>query len=195
MTWLVFFWYDELGDKNMEIKILDLIQTISNPVFDQFFSVFTRLNDHGELWILILFFVGIKNKNKKIIYLGMITIILEFVLISGVLKPLVQRPRPYMDFPFELLIKEPSGWSFPSGHAASSFSIAGIIFFMKEPRRWFYMFLAALMAFSRLYLYVHYPSDVFLGSILGLLLAYFVVKNEDKLIDYGRIILDKIHFT
>lgn len=179
----------------MDIQILDLIQNYANPFLDQFFSVFTRLNDHGELWIVLLMIVGFKNKSKKLVYLGMIAIILELVLVSGVIKPLIHRPRPYMEFPFELLIKKPSGWSFPSGHAASSFAVAGVLFFKKEPMRWFYILLAGLMGFSRLYLYVHYPSDVLVGSILGLLIGYFVVKNQYRIMDITYKFLDKCHFT
>lgn len=72
----------------------------------------------------------------------------------------------------------PSGFSFPSGHSISSFAAAGVLFFRREKGRVAALILAALIAFSRAYLYVHFPSDVVTGSLLGFAAAYLVVKYD-----------------
>lgn len=165
----------------MEIRFLKWLQTIRTPFLDSFFKIYTKLGDHGELWfLLILFFIFIK-KDRKTGILAAFSLAIEIVLISLVLKPIFSRPRPFLKEAIDLLIKIPHGSSFPSGHSASSFAVAGFLFFEKVRFRWLYIFLATLMAFSRLYLFVHYPSDVLVGSFIGLFIAYGVFKKQDHI--------------
>ena len=104
-----------------------------------------------------------------------------------VLKNLIARPRPcWIDTSVELLIKVPKGYSFPSGHTSSSFS-AAIVFFAMLP--WWIgipsLLFAVLIAFSRLYLGAHYPSDVICGAILGIIFGIVAVGSVSLLIRFA----------
>jgi undecaprenyl-diphosphatase len=89
------------------------------------------------------------------------------------LKPLIARIRPCdVNTTVTLLIARPSDYSFPSGHTASSFCSASALYFSRT-RLWIpALVIASLIAFSRLYLYVHYPSDILAGAVIGILIGY-----------------------
>jgi undecaprenyl-diphosphatase len=94
----------------------------------------------------------------------------------------VQRIRPSADIPeINMLIAKPLSYSFPSGHAASSFAVAGVLskYFKKYAPE--FLGLASLIAFSRLYLYVHYPTDVLAGIILGLICSRIIIYIFNKM--------------
>ena len=97
---------------------------------------------------------------------------LDVLLCNVMLKPLVGRMRPFtVNTGMELLINAPKDFSFPSGHTAASFAAAFALLFVKN-KLWIpSMILASLIAFSRLYLYVHYPTDVLAGILLGLIVG------------------------
>lgn len=97
---------------------------------------------------------------------------LDVLLCNVMLKPLVGRMRPFtVNTGMELLINAPKDFSFPSGHTAASFAAAFALLFVKN-KLWIpSMILASLIAFSRLYLYVHYPTDVLAGILLGLIVS------------------------
>jgi undecaprenyl-diphosphatase len=97
---------------------------------------------------------------------------LDVLLCNVMLKPLVGRMRPFtVNTGVELLINAPKDFSFPSGHTAASFAAAFALLFVKN-KLWIpSMILASLIAFSRLYLYVHYPTDVLAGILLGLIVS------------------------
>ena len=112
-------------------------------------------------------------------------LLIVLVVCNLTLKPLVDRTRPFAANGFEgLLIAAPTDPSFPSGHTASSFAAAAAWF--RRDKRWgsAALVLAALIAFSRLYLYVHYPSDVLAGAALGIAAAFlagWIVKKAEAL--------------
>ena len=114
-----------------------------------------------------------------------IALVLGLIFCNFLLKPLVNRPRPFkvledMGIIVQLLIKEPGPHSFPSGHTIASFE-AGVAMLLGNKKLGIPAFiLAILIAFSRLYLYVHYPTDVIASIILGTLFAFighFVAKK------------------
>jgi undecaprenyl-diphosphatase len=112
----------------------------------------------------------IKKKTRYISFIVLGALLLNALLGEVVLKNLIQRARPFAGTTKEsLLIAKPLSYSFPSGHTASSFAAAGVLscYFKKYAPVFF--ILASLIAFSRLYLYVHYPTDVLGGIILGLI--------------------------
>ena len=116
-------------------------------------------------------------------------IALLFMLVTGnmILKPLVARLRPFaVNTAVELLIPPPTDFSFPSGHTYASFASASAIF--RNSRRIGIpaLILASLIAFSRLYLYVHYPTDVLFGILLVILAGWIGNRLSERLLRQRR---------
>ena len=105
-------------------------------------------------------------------------LVLDMVLCNGILKPLVGRARPFTANPsIQLLVSKPADYSFPSGHTAAAFAAVSALFFAGEKKIWKgALVLAVLIAFSRLYLYVHYPTDVLGGAVVGAFAAWGAVR-------------------
>ncbi|MEJ8553781.1 phosphatase PAP2 family protein [Tepidibacter sp. Z1-5] len=164
--------------QNIDLEILSYIQeVISNTVLNKLMIFMTILGDKGIMWIVISLFLVINKKTRRVGIMAMTALILTGILGEGLIKPLVKRARPFVDHPtFNLIIKAPSTYSFPSGHTASSFAVAGIL--AKELKQYGIVFLvlATLITFSRLYLFVHYPSDVVVGIMMGLTCAWITNK-------------------
>lgn len=107
-----------------------------------------------------------------------IALALDVLTCNVILKPLIARTRPYdINTAIDLLIAAPKDFSFPSGHTASSFAAAAALWFGgKKKLAVPALALAVLIAFSRMYFYVHYPTDVLCGAILGMLCGYMAYK-------------------
>ena len=116
----------------------------------------------------------------------MLALVINVILANGILKHLVQRPRPFDTYGgLQVLIHRPADWSFPSGHASASFAAAFVLYhYMPKKFSIPALILATLIAFSRLYLGVHYPSDVIGGAAIGYLTAWasekFMTYTEKK---------------
>ncbi|MDD4509611.1 MAG: phosphatase PAP2 family protein [Oscillospiraceae bacterium] len=145
--------------------------TLRTPFLNGFFLSLTTLGDGGLLWIacsgLMLFF----KRWRRIGIAALVAMFLAFVSGEIILKNLVARPRPFIEIDALIpLLPMQQGFSFPSGHTASSFA-AAFVYVRGAPARWAkisFPILAVLMGISRLYVGVHYPSDVLAGAILGL---------------------------
>ena len=170
----------------MELQILDALQTIHNPVLDTLMCAITRLGDAGIFWILLCMVLLILPKTRKSGVILMAALLVDLVICNGILKPLVHRIRPFdVKTGIELLVKRPMDYSFPSGHTAASFASVTALYLAGEKKLWIpALVLAVLIAFSRLYLYVHYPTDVLGGIVVGLavgVLGYWLVKKVEEL--------------
>lgn len=167
--------------------ILILIQEhIVNNILNNVMVFVTTLGNYGAIWIAIAILLLISKEYRKYGWLLIISLLLCGLIGNIILKPTIARVRPF-DFNniFEILIQKPRDYSFPSGHTMSAFAAASILFYMnKNIGRCAYL-LAALIAFSRLYLYVHYPSDVLVGLILGVFLSSTVIK-VNKIIEINK---------
>ena len=166
----------------IDFSILNFIQEHLRCAFlDGFMPFITKLGNAGFIWIVIsVIFICIPKYRRVGLTLG-ITLALSFVCYELILKNVIARPRPFVQNPaFVLLIKAPSGFSFPSGHTTSAFCAATILFCFKNKLRVPILVLAILIAFSRLYLYVHFPTDVLAGIIIGILFGIigFIVSNK-----------------
>ncbi len=170
----------------MDWFILDWIHhTLSSGAMDFFMTRITLLGDAGAIWILAAVVLICTKKYRKqgiILFAGLAVGVLVG---SVILKPLIARPRPcWLDSSIKLLIPTPSDYSFPSGHTLISV-IAAVILTTTNPKfGWFAIPLAALISFSRLYLYVHFPSDILGGLVIGVLIGVAVMKLGRKLFDY-----------
>ncbi len=114
---------------------------------------------------------------------SLISLLLSLIFCNGILKHLVARPRPYTQIPgLQLLVPLASDWSFPSGHS-SSLLCAGTVCLARLPKKAGVplFVLALLIALSRLYVGIHYPTDVICGVLLGIVLALLAMKIFDAI--------------
>jgi len=161
--------------ENFDLPILDWIAAnLWCPFLDAVMPVITLLGDAGIFWIAIAVVLLFFPKTRKV-GLGMgAALIIGLLLCNVTMKPLFARIRPY-DYQLEhfgvtikLLIEAQHDFSFPSGHTIASFEAATVLLIHSKKAGIPAMILACLIAFSRLYLYVHYPTDVITSIILGI---------------------------
>lgn len=165
--------------QNIDFKILDFIQNnMHNAVLDRLMPIVTSLGSAGAIWIVLAVILILLKKYRRYGYMLMIALILCGVVGNLTLKPLIARIRPFDVRPLlqSLLIAEPKDFSFPSGHTMASFASSIVIYYMNKKAGILALILSILIAFSRLYLYVHYPSDVFAGIIIGSLIGYVSIR-------------------
>lgn len=165
------------GILQAEYAILDGIAAIHNGVLDVLMPMISRLSDHGEIWILLGLVLICIRSQRKLGFQVCLALLLSFLVCNVLLKNMVARPRPFELYEgISLLVQAPDSFSFPSGHSSASFAAASVLLYNRW--RWAIpaVILAALIAFSRLYLYVHFPTDVLAGILLGLLLGYLATK-------------------
>lgn len=168
----------------IDVRILDFLQSIHNPITDIFFKYITYLGEDGFIWIVIALVLLFFKKTRKIGIMLVCSLILGFLTGNLILKNLIARDRPFVQNPemlSQLLIHPPSEYSFPSGHTLSSFESATVIFLNNKKWGIAALILAAIIGFSRNYLYVHFPSDVLAGAFLGVLIGIFVYFMYNKI--------------
>ena len=167
----------------MEIKFLELLQSLHFPLLNYIMIFITSLGNGGLIWIVAALFLIFQNKNmlKREGFTIAVALIIFSVLGLLILKPIIARPRPFIAQGVDILIKEPMGFSFPSGHTGSSFAAASVIYFYNKKRGLLALILATLIAFSRMYLFVHYPSDIVGGLILGIISSRIAIKVTNEI--------------
>ena len=148
----------------LDLSILDFIRnTLSSPVADIIMKCLTYSIEYGAMAILVFIVMMFVKKMRKTGFAVM------GATLSVLLKHIVCRPRPFtVNSAIDIIIKAPSGFSFPSSHTATCFAMATAIYLFHKRLGIIAYIYASLVAFSRMYLYVHYPSDVFGGVILGI---------------------------
>lgn len=141
-------------------------------LLDDTMPFITSLGNYGSVWIALAAGLLMTKKHRKVGLALIYALILELIISNAILKPTVARIRPCdINTAVDLLITLPHDFSFPSGHAGASFAAFFAIWFSRpRPKLWVpVLVLASLIAFSRLYLYVHFPSDVLAGVVIGAL--------------------------
>ena len=157
--------------------VMDFIQShCHNPVTDAIFPAVTYLGESGIFWILLsllLILLGKKRGWRETGVIMLFAMLLGLLIGEVTLKNIVCRPRPFqlISRDIRLLIPPPSGWSFPSGHSCASFAAATAVFLRDRRFGAAALVLAALIAFYRVFLFVHYPTDVLAGAALGAICA------------------------
>lgn len=151
-----------------ELGILDWIQAnLRCGVLDVLMPALSWTCNHGEIWIVLAaVLLAVKRCRRQGLAVGC-ALITDLVLCNLILKPLVGRVRPFVVQPVALLIPPPTDASFPSGHTAASFAAVFALKASGSPLWKPALAVAVAMAFSRLYLYVHWPSDVLGGALVG----------------------------
>lgn len=157
-----------------------------SSILTPFMSFISTITSSGALWIVISILLMLQKK-YRVVGLGMfISLVLVFIIGDQGLKPHVARLRPFVDFPNVPLVATPpaaTSYSFPSGHSFGSFASAMALYLglsQINPTKRFWGIIALMgsvvVAFSRVYLFVHYPSDVITGMVLGLIVGYVAWK-------------------
>ena len=152
--------------------LIHLHNAVSNSILDASMPYVSDLGNLGAVWIILSMMLLANRKYRNIGIMCLAALLLTTVIGEGFLKNIIQRPRPFAQFTsIQLLIPDPSSFSFPSGHAGSSFAAATVIARNLKKAAVPALALAAAVAFSRLYLMVHYPTDILGGIILGVACA------------------------
>jgi undecaprenyl-diphosphatase len=173
--------------ENFDLPILRWIASNLHSAFgDAVMPIVTLLGDAGIFWIAMAAILLFIPKTRKI-GLGMgLALVMGLLVCNVTMKPLMQRIRPY-DYQLQhfqkvipLLIEAQHDFSFPSGHTIASFEACTVLMLNNKKMGIPALILAILIAFSRMYLYVHYPTDVIASVILGTafaLIGVWVVKK------------------
>jgi len=150
---------------------------------DVLMKLMSFLGDMGLLWIALGIILIINQKTRAAGIMTIITLGLTAGLNDKIIKNIIMRPRPYVThFGLSILIEAQKSYSFPSGHASSSFAAATAITLFCGKKGALAYIPAALIALSRVYVGVHYPTDIFFGALLGTCMGilirwvYIVIK-------------------
>lgn len=184
---------------SFDLPILEWIQeNVANGFLDFLMPIITIFGDAGIFWIACAAVMLIFPKTRKTGLAMGVALVMGLLVCNICLKPLVARMRPLVYeveilgnsaadllHSGQLLVGKPSDFSFPSGHTIASFEAAGVLMLNNKKLGIPALVLAILIAFSRMYLFVHYPTDVLASVVLGTLFAilanYLVKKGADKL--------------
>lgn len=178
-----------------ELRILDFIQSLRTPFGDAVMPLITKLGNVGMIWILLALLLLIVPRTRKYGIVVAAALIADVILCDGILKHLFRRVRPCdINTAVSLLIPRPKDFSFPSGHTASSVAVSTVLFLVRGAgesgqdmtarvmgKLWIPAWiLTAVIAFSRMYLYVHYPTDILGGFLTGLAAGFIGYKAAEN---------------
>ena len=157
----------------IDFAIIDFIQeTMRCQFLDYVMAFFSYLGEAGGIWLISAIIMMCFRKTRATGVMVVCAVAIGFVIGEIGLKNIVDRLRPFVQNPEVIpAIKPPSGYSFPSGHSCSSFAAATVLIVRDKKFGIPAIIVASLIAFSRLYNYVHFPSDVLGGILLGVMCA------------------------
>lgn len=167
---------------NLDNYILVTINKyLKNKYLDRLMPLITSMGNLGAVWILIAVFLLLDKPFNKVGGIIILTLIISTLIGEGIIKHIVRRVRPCENHNKDrLLIKKPISYSFPSGHTLSSFAVAEVLSVYFVQYKLLFMTIAFLIALSRIYLYVHYPTDVLAGIIIGFMCSKIVFIIIEK---------------
>lgn len=168
----------------MELEFLQALQQLHHPILDRIMVAITTLGNAGWFFILIGIVLSCIKKTRKQGLHVLVALLFSLIFCNMILKDLVARQRPCWLMPeIELLIATPTDFSFPSGHTSASMATAASIYAYNKKYGIALFALALIIAFSRMYLFVHFPTDILGGVITGItsaLLAGLVIKKLES---------------
>lgn len=180
---------------NFDYSILTIFSYFQSNALNDFSEVITFFGSpiYTKLMMGIGLFLCFFKKTRKIGLALFIALVVGTIVTNGILKPLVMRPRPYMTYVNDKLYEWylaagahiESRRSFPSGHTTVAFEISTVLFLnFKSKWRWFFPVFALLVAMTRLYFMVHYPTDVIVGMFIGILAGCigFLITKKIKIL-------------
>lgn len=156
-----------------EMRFLHWLRQRHNPKADMLMKLMTRMGDVGGFWIALSAGCVKSSKYRKSGLSMAIALLFSFIFSNNIIKNSVDRARPFWrDKSFNIKIREPRDYSFPSGHTSAAIGSAVALFLNRRKEGAAALFLAMQIAFSRLYLLVHYPTDIIAGMVLGIIYGY-----------------------
>ncbi|MBR4911015.1 MAG: phosphatase PAP2 family protein [Clostridia bacterium] len=168
--------------QDFELGILNFIQDkFACPFLDAVMPYITLFGEHGIFWMALTAILLIPKKTRKLGLSMAIALLLGYIFGNLIIKNVVARSRPYeTNTDFKLLVAKLSDKSFPSGHTLASFEASVCIFIRHKKWGIAAIALAVAIALSRLYLYVHFPTDVLAGMLMGILFAVIgtIIANK-----------------
>ena len=154
-----------------EAGVIEWIRGAS-PLLDGPMATITLLATHAALWFILAFVMTCSKNWRSTGIAVIVAIAMAYIVTDLLLKPLVDRPRPFEVLDLTLIVDPPTTASFPSGHTASSFAAAACILLKDRRAGIAAVAFACLVGLSRIYLGVHWPTDVIAGAIVGILCAF-----------------------
>ena len=152
--------------------------TLQNVIFDWLMPFITEKTHWFPVWgVVIILLLWKGGKQGRIVLVLIIPLIfLSDQLSSSILKPLIARTRPCVALDnVHLLVNKTTSFSFPSSHAVNFFALATYFGYFYRKYIWWFLLLATLVAYSRVYVGVHYPFDVLAGAIVGVACAFTII--------------------
>ena len=171
--------------RSMDYNILLLIaDRLRGGVLDPVMTMLSLIGNGGAVWITLAVLLLFFRKTRRAGAAMLLAMLAGFLVGNLWLKELVMRPRPFVTHSDLTALLDPGDpWSFPSGHALSSFAAATALCCFHRKTGVLALVLAALIAFSRLYASVHYPTDVLAGALLGVLIGLAAAALVDRMMD------------
>ncbi|MEE1008435.1 MAG: phosphatase PAP2 family protein [Agathobacter sp.] len=158
-----------------EFDFLDAIYKMHTPILDKIMIFLSTMGEAGVFWILVAVVLLFFKKTRKCGLQMAIAMLLTFIVGNLILKNAIHRPRPcWINEEIELIVRSPKDYSFPSGHTMNGIVASLTIFFNNKKYGIAAIILALLIAFSRLYNYVHFPTDILGGLAIGIICAIIV---------------------
>ena len=157
-----------------------LNKTISNSIFDILMPIITNQNFLAIIGVILIIYLGYFGEKK-----GRITLLvllfaagMSDAICAQIIKPWVGRIRPSHEFIeyINLLVSKGGKWSFPSNHAANSFAFATVLSYFYDKNKIILFSIASIVAFSRVYVGVHYPMDIFFGGLIGYTISWIILS-------------------
>ena len=177
--------YDMETTMNWEFSVLYFLQQLHNPVMDSVMVFFTKMGNIYMPWLAIAAVMLCFKKLRPCGIAIILSLLCKELIGNMLLKNLVARQRPcWIDTTIPLLVSSPSSFSFPSGHTFDGFAASVSVFLYSKKLGIAAIIVAAIIAFSRLYLFVHFPTDVLASVVLGTFVAvivhHFIEKYRGK---------------
>ncbi len=186
---------------NFDLRIFEWVQTFnSNAILTPILKIITTLGEGGIIFIVMALILMVTKKYRKAGFAMLIALVVMVICNNVVLKEMFARPRPFNltydwwneVYKYPEIVSRPSSWSFPSGHTSSAFAAAvAVLWYDRKIGIPTFVF-AAIMGFSRIYVEVHYPTDVIAGAIVGIIYAFIGILIVKLIYPTFEKLLDKV---
>lgn len=166
---------------SFELSLLDAFEAVYNPFFDFLAKGVSLLDEIGAIWIVLALILLAFKKTRKTGIMVSLSLIIGVIFANGVLKPLLNRPRPFeYNEAARVIVERLRDGSFPSGHAVSCTECATVLLIRDKRIGIPALIYTILVCFARLYLYMHFPSDVLGGVLIGIFIGLISIFLTER---------------